>query len=337
MKKIKLNYLFLSLLVASLSVTSCSTDDATGDSVIEVNDGAAVVVPVSQHVTMNSINYVNEGGFDKTLTYAVTLQEVQPVDVHVRVSFVSGTATEDEDFEYDHEVVIPAWSLSGEGTITILGDSEVESMETFTLKIGSMYDANIDLADTTVSFEITDYGDLDVTFAWDRTIPGYPFTLCDIGYDVDVLLLDSNGDQAESQVWTAATGDCPETMTLSISEVAADGLVDGEYTIVFNVYDDATLSTAGITPAFDIPMTVTYSRANSPFAGSFVQDAADVIDSDFGNTPNYDTINIYVATLTVENGIYTFSKNGNYQASGRTASRSYVNPSKSRISRPSRF
>ena len=337
MKKYKLNYLLLSLLATGVLFTSCNTDDATGDSVIEVNDGAATVVPVSQNVTMNAVNAVNEGGHDKVLTYAVTLQKVQPVDIYVNVSFVDGTATEDDDFEYDHSVLIPAWSLSGEGTITILGDNEVESMETFTLKIGSVYDANIALVDTTVSFEITDFGDLTLTFDWNRSVPGYPFDLCDIGYDVDVLLLDSNGDQAESATWVAATGACPETMTLSISEIAADGLLDGVYTIIFNVYDDAGLSGAGITPAFDIPMTVSYTRDNSGFAGSFVQDASDTVDSDFGATPGYDVINIYVATLTVENGIYTFSKNGTYEASGRMSSKSFKNPSKSRSTRPSRF
>ena len=337
MKKYKLNYLLLSLLATGALFTSCNSDDLTGDSVIEVNDGAATVAPVSQYVTMNTVNAVNEGGIDKIITYAVTLQEVQPIDIYVNVSFVEGTATEDVDFEYDHSVLIPAWSLSSEGKITILGDSEIESMETFTLKIGSVYDANISLVDTTVSFEITDFGDLNLTFDWDRNVTGYPFTLCDIGYDVDVLLLDSNGDQAESQVYTAATGDCPETMTLNLANVAADGLTDGVYTIIMNVYDDAGLAGAAITPAFDIPLTVSYSRDNSGFAGSFVQDASDVVDSDFGNTAGYDTINIYIATLTVENGIYTFSKNGTYQASGRMASKSFKNPSKTRSTRPSRF
>ena len=83
-----------------------------------------------------------------------------------------------------------------------------------------------------------------------------------------------------------------------------------------NVYDDATLASVGI-PTFNIPMTINYSRYNSPFAGTFVQDAADAVDSDFGNTPNYDQEFIYVATLTVENGIFTFSKNGQFVASSR--------------------
>lgn len=336
MKKIKLNYLLLSsLLVAGFSITSCSSsDDATGNSVLEVNDGMASVVPVSQFLTLNAVNYVNEGGSDRNLTYAVTLQQVQPVDVHVRVSFESGTATEGEDFDYDTEVVIPAWSLSGTGKITILGDTEDESMETFTLKIGSVYDANIDLADTTVSFEITDFGDLNISFAWDTVIPGFTLGLCDIGYDVDVLILDSNGNQAASQVWAAATGDCPETLTLNMSENEDEGLVDGIYTLVFNVYDDGTLASNAL-PVFDIPMTVTYSRDNSTFAGTFVQDAVNVVDSDFGNTPDYGDINNYIATLKVENGIYTFSKNGSFQASGRMSSGRYTNPAKSRVSRPS--
>ena len=53
--------------------------------------------------------------------------------------------------------------------------------------------------------------------------------------------------------------------------------------------------------------------------GTFVQDAGDAVDSDFGSTTDYDQEFIYVATLTVENGIFTFSKNGQFVASGRAA------------------
>lgn len=312
MKKNKLNiFALIALFAGSTFFTSCSNDDATDDSVIEVNDGSASVSAVSPYLNVNSVSTFNEGGYDKTIEFAVNLVTPQPVDTYVTVSLVSGTATEDVDFEYDHQVYIPAWSSSGIGTVKIIGDSEDEATETFVLKVGSEFDANIKVATTNLSFNITDYGDLTLEFAWDRNIPGYPFGLCDIGYDVDVYVLDENGDDITG--YAAATSACPEEFTVSLGDVE-----DGVYTIYMNVYDDATLASVGI-PTFDIPITINYSRYNSPFAGTFVQDAGDAVDSDFGNTPNYDQEFIYVATLTVENGIFTFSKNGQFVASGRAA------------------
>lgn len=313
MKKNKINiFALIALFAGSIFVTSCNNDDATDDSVIEVNDGSASVSAVSPYLNVNSTSTFNEGGIDKTIEFAVNLVKAQPVDTYVTVSFVEGTATEDVDFEYDHQVHIPAWSTSGIGTVHIIGDSEDEATEYFTLKVGSEFDANISVASTNLVFEITDFGDLALEFDWNQTIPGYPFTLCDIGYDVDMYIIDSNGDDITG--YGAATSACPESYTISLGDVE-----DGEYTIYMNVYDDATLSSAGISPAFDIPLTINYSRNNSSFSGSLVQDASDAIDSDFGNTPNYDQEFIYVATLTIENGIFTFSKNGQFVAAGKNS------------------
>jgi hypothetical protein len=315
MKKNKINIVALFFLFASsLLTTSCNEDDATGDSVIEVNNGNATVSAVSPFIATTGTNNVNEGGLDTTIEYAITLAKAQPVDTYVDVVLnAGGTATEDEDFSFDHEVVIPAWSTSAIGTVTIIGDAIDESDETFSITFNDESDAQINVQSTTLSFNITDFGDLNLVFDWNQPIPGYPFTLCDIGYDVDIFVFDADG--AEVSGYQAATGACPEEMTLSLADLA-----DGEYTIMQNVYDDAGLAGAGVIPAFAIPVTVNYSRDNSNFTGSFVQDAADAIDSDFGNVAGYDTQFMYIATLTVENGIFTFSKNGSTVASGRMAS-----------------
>ena len=330
MKKNKIIYSFVVILIASISFTSCNSDDKTDDSVIVVNSGMADVSAVSQYFTINGVNSVNEGGAESVIEYSVNLQSPQPVDTYVNVSLVSGTATEEEDFEFDHQVLIPAYKTSGIGTVTILGDNEVEETESFVLKVGSEFDANIKVTATELSFEITDFGDLNLELAWDRDIPGFPFTLCEIGYDVDFLLNDSEGNDVTA--FEAATGACPETMTLSLADLS-----DGEYTLIQYIYDDGTLSTAGITPAFDIPVTITYNRDNSDFTGTFVQDSADAVDSNFGSDPGW-TTPIYVATIVIENGLFTISKNGQVVGTGRMSSKNKENrPAKNKINVQSKF
>lgn len=305
-KNIVNKFLFVSIIAATL--VSCYHEDVTGDSVVETNRGAHLEA-VDPYLNIDGVNTFNEGGNDREVKFAVVLSEPQPVDIYVTVSAVpGGTAEEEVDFDYDHTVLIPKWSSKGEGTVVILGDNEVEGIETFQLSVGIENDANIDLVSKILSFEITDYGDLSLEFDFCVPIPGYTFTLCDIGYDADFVVLDSEGNDVSG--FQSATGAAPEQMVLSLADVP-----DGEYTIIEYIYDDATLSTAGI-PTFNIPVTVNYSRANSSFSGSFVQDSADQVDSDFGSDPNWETP-FYVATLTVENGLFTISKNGSTIGTGR--------------------
>jgi len=315
MKKNKFNILLLTFLMAGLTFTSCENeDDATGDSVVIVNSGAAAIEAVTPGLVFSAANNVNEGGVDRTLEYAVTLQDVQPVDIYVTVTLASGDAVEGEDFDFDYQVRIPAFTKRGVGTVTIYGDAEAESTESFTLKIGDFNDPNVSFPGANLTFNITDFGDLNLVLDWNTTFEfsGISLTLCDIGYDVDYYLLDAEGNDVSG--FQAATGACPEEMIISMANVE-----DGEYELFMNLYDDAGLASVAISPAFEIKTTVNYTRDNSSFSGSFMQDSADAIDSDFGNVPNYDSEFMYVATLKIENGLYTFSKNGSTIATGKYA------------------
>ena len=49
-----------------------------------------------------------------------------------------------------------------------------------------------------------------------------------------------------------------------------------------------------------------------------MQDSADAFDSNFGSDPGNASPH-YVATLKIENGLYTFSKNGSNIATGKLA------------------
>ncbi|MBA4153744.1 MAG: hypothetical protein C0512_05300 [Flavobacterium sp.] len=315
MKKNKFNILLLTFLMAGFTFTSCENeDDATGDSVVIVNSGAAAIEAVTPGLVFSATNNVNEGGIDRTLEYAVTLQDVQPVDIYVTVTLASGDAVEGDDFDFDHSVRIPAFTKRGVGTVIIYGDGETESTETFTLKIGDFNDPNVSFPGANLAFNITDFGDLNLVLDWNTTFEfsGISLTLCDIGYDVDYYLLDAEGNDVSG--FQAATGACPEEMIISMADVE-----DGTYELTMNLYDDAGLASVAISPAFEIKTTVNYTRDNSSFSGSFMQDSADAIDSDFGNVPNYDSEFMYVATLKIENGLYTFSKNGSTIATGKLA------------------
>lgn len=334
MKKNKFNILLLTFLMAGFTFTSCENeDDATGDSVAVVSDGMAAVEAVTPGISFSAPNNVNEGGVDRTIQYAITLQEVQPVDVYVTVSLASGNAIEGEDFDFDHSVIVPAFTKKGIGTVTIYGDDIEEETENFTLKIGDVFDANVSFAGANLSFNITDFGDLNMILDWNTTFQfsGIELTLCDIGYDVDYYLLDDAGDDVSG--FQAATGSCPEEMVISLADVQ-----DGTYELFMNIWDDAGLSTVGIDPAFEIVTNVTYSRDNSTFAGAFAQDSADGIDSNYGSDPsNLDPK--YVATLKIENGMFTLSKNGSAIGTGKLANLKNKLAAKNanRVKKPSYF
>lgn len=306
----------LTIMLAGFGVVSCDNDELTNSSVQIKGDGAATVGAVDPYLNVTGVSTYNEGGVDTDVVYSIELANPLPVKSYVTVTVVpGGTAVEDEDFSYQHEIEIPAWSKSVKSKVTILGDAVNESAETFSLNFKSTSDdGNIVVKETTLAFNITDFGDLNLEFNWDRTIPGFePLTLCDVGYDVDMYVFDAAGNDVTN--FTGATSNCPEAITLSLQN-----LKDGVYQIKQNVYSDVGLASAGITPAFKVPVTVNYTRDNSPFAGSFVQDNSDAVDSDFGNVSGFNTQMIYVGTIKIENGLFTFSKNGNTLATGRMSS-----------------
>lgn len=328
MKKNKCNILSLALLFTSIVFTSCNNDDAQDDSVVNVNNGAASVVAVSSAINVDGVSTINEGGIDTEYTYSVVMNKVQPVDVYVNVSLLpGGDAVEGDDFDFDHQIRIPAYSTTGTGTVTLYGDGVDEATESFTLQVGNVTDANISLEPKELAFNITDFGDLNLTFSFDKSFDfaGSTYSLCSLGYDMDFYLFNSDGVDALED-YQAATGNCTEAMTLSLAD-----LEDGEYELIQNVYGTGPLAPGLIVPAFDIPVTVGYTRDNSTFAGTITQDASDVINSDFAADPGLANP-VYIATVTISNGIYTFSQNGQFVASGRMSK--IKNQIRNRVAKP---
>ena len=83
MKNIKL--FAFSIAALGLLTTSCSSDDATGDSVLEVNNGVTgTIAAVTPSLVFGSTINVNEADQDE-FTFSVTLSKAQPVDIHLKV------------------------------------------------------------------------------------------------------------------------------------------------------------------------------------------------------------------------------------------------------------
>jgi hypothetical protein len=167
MKKI-LNFKFISVILLSAFLSNCDNkDDATGYSNLEV--ASDVVASVSLINPLASSQTVREADAN-VFTYKITINKSQPVDIHVSVSQNAGTATDDDDFKFDKEVIIPAYSTIGTGTISILNDNLQEGDETFTLKIGSVNTSNAVLGSSLLNFTIKDcFSNLAGTFNYSTT------------------------------------------------------------------------------------------------------------------------------------------------------------------------
>lgn len=312
MKKNKLNILALTLLCGGFLFTSCSEDDATGASTLIVNQGVSgnVVTDFDSSITVD----VNE--FDEeTFTYTVTIDQTQPVDIHVSVKQIAGDATEGDDYDFSHEVVIPAYSTTATGSITILNDDTVEGVETFTLQIGDVNTSNASIPYKTVSFSINNWlsNDLDLAFNFNQDFyyQGGTLSTCAIGYDMDYYVFDAMG--IDTGIYDAAASGCPERLSLSLDPASPNYLVDGVYYIYYDIYDDGGLSSA-YHDVFEIPTMVEYLRAGGITEDTFDQEAAFVPTSTSGS--GFD----YVMTIEVAAGQFIIKNStDDVLASGRHA------------------
>jgi hypothetical protein len=178
MKNIKKQFLIYALSVVAVTFVSCNKDDATGNSTLEVASGVVGTVSLISPLAVSQT--VNEGDLG-SYEYTITLNKAQVKDIHVSVKQISGTALssgDDKDFEFDNDIVIPAYSTTATGTIHILNDDLEESVETATLQIGFPNTSNASLTSSTVSFTINDcYSNLAGTYSYVTTncyTPGPP-------------------------------------------------------------------------------------------------------------------------------------------------------------------
>lgn len=149
----KLNFIKKSFLLfaLSLAIVSCETDDQTGESQLTVAN-------TTVNINLEFANPVifKEADGDMTYDYTVSLSEIQIVDIRLYIAQVGGTA-DDGDLEMTSLIVIPAGYTTGNGSITIFADEEVEGDETATIQIGDVRTANAAMTPVTVDINIVDY------------------------------------------------------------------------------------------------------------------------------------------------------------------------------------
>lgn len=293
MKKITKQFLFTSLSILSLAVISCNTDDATGESTLEVVKGITGSVTLNPGLaatqTVNEPKNFRDASMNETLNYSfkVTIDKPQSVDIHVTVAQIAGSATEGSDFKFDSNLVIPAFQTSVDGTITILSDAIAEGDEDFTLQIGTASTSNASLVSSQVSFMIKNFvsPDLEFTFGYNQPlpIPGisgltlYNVSAGGVPYDMDYFVLDEGFN--DTGLYEAASAAEPEKLIVSDLMTLPDGsanesyLADGTYYIFYSLYSDATLSTIPDFTPVDVPTTVDYIRRGRIAPGTFVQEA----------------------------------------------------------------
>lgn len=312
MKNIKINLFALSLAMGSFLMTSCNEDDAKGDSVLETayNVSGTIVTDFDSSAALT----VNEAD-NETFTYTVTIDRPQAVDIHVKVSKVSGSATVGDDIEFDEDIVIPANSLTATGSITILDDLTPESLEDITLQIGDVTTSNAVVPAKNVTFNIVNNlsDSLDLTFNFNKSfsIAGTAYSIYGIQYDMDFYIFDASGN--DTGIYDAATANMPEHVTITNGD-----LPDGVYTVYYDIYDDGGISGVYHDP-FDIPITVDYIRGGGIAAGTFAQ------ESDFAPNSTDGSGSDFVMSFELSGGVFILrDSQDNVIASGKSAVNSKI-------------
>lgn len=291
MKKIKILKYGLPVL-ASLLLVSCNEDDATGYSNLIVNEGVTLSVDIPFASPQNLIET------NASYNYTVSISEPQPVNVVAKVALVGGTASEGDDFDFDHEVIIPAYSTSGTGSITIYQDDLIESTETFTLEVGSGYTANASITPVQFSFNIANYTEdgLNIDLTWDAgnltDINGNSISAVEAA-DLRLLLTDASMDT--SNPYDESDGATFENLTLDASAP------DGDYYVIADFYSAVNFGDQG---NFLVDLATSFNQSGIINDDDYTFEEA--LNSDYVCPNNY-----YIMNKVVKSGsTYTITSIG---------------------------
>jgi len=290
MKNIK----FLMLVALMITFLSCDSDEQDVSPIVSTDNYPLATFVVSE------TNISESGGtlvtvditFDKMIDRGVTFSGTQ----------VGGTAVEHEDFEI-HSAIVQPYSTSAQLIIEILEDATPEDTETLEIQIdrpslANAYLINPDsqLPKVSINIENFESENLNMIFDWERGIDLFGTTYPTCGnVDLDIFAFDGDGNFVG---WVAATGDCPETLTLTPADYP-----DGKYIFYHDLWSNGF---AGYGTNTLVPITTTIEQPGV-FSDSAVQDDSQAMNSDmFGadDTPSVGH-NGFVVTIIVSNGTYT--------------------------------
>jgi hypothetical protein len=312
-------FLKLSLIFSVFAlIVSCDDDnDYAGESTTQATSGNATIT-LAFDATQSFVEK------NEVYTYTVTLSEPQIADVKIPITLVGGTATEHSDFDFDHEVKISRNTMSAEGTISVYADTDPEDTENFTLQIGNSEGiANASVSPQTVNFTIENFVSdvLDISFDFCATVinEGDEYDWASFGGDIDVLI-SSVADFDINDPWAsdlgyygAATGDCPELLTLDKADLG-----DGDYVLWHDLYANGN---SVFWESQLVPIVATFTQAGL-FQVTVVQDDSQAqnaqdpgaADDDYAGT----RVNGVVALLTIAGDVYTVKDfEGNEIKSGK--------------------
>ncbi len=280
-----INSLLSLSLVLLMLVAGCKKDDYTGASTISPTTPTA-------NLEIDAPSSMTEANMD--IPFTITLSEAQIVDLAFKVTQTGGDAVEGADFDFTHTVIIPAFSTSGSGAITIYADLEIEETETLQLKIGETETPNVNFVAQTVDIELKNFvnPDLNMAFDWSGSanVDGADMDFCS-NVDIDILVYDADGGLATY----AATADCPEFLVLS-------GLADGQYDLLADLWYNGIVPTDGSVVSF--PLTVSITQGGL-FNDTWKQTNESIITSADPDYYNGGTTKPFMR-VTIADGTYTY-------------------------------
>ncbi len=262
MKKFLFGFLAFALGGLLISLSSCQkSDDFTGKATWKAANSAGSLDNSGPFTIVET----NE---DILIPITLTLSEPQIADITINVTVVPGaTATVDEDFTYDASIFIPAHHTTGVCNVKIIGDSDAENDETFSLQFGDSTTTNVNFPTKVIDFTIKSQ-DLTLVFDWggEITYGGSSVSLCD-SVDLDFYVM--SADTTDMGIYDAATGACPEGIIFS-------NYANGDYYFWTAIYQNQIRPSSG---AIDFPVAITAQRPGED-AQALNQPAGSNINSD---------------------------------------------------------
>lgn len=317
-----LNYVTLTLIVFVATIASCDQEQEVADIISPENKAVVTIDHFRGPITGTTIKESDED----TVIYHITMDKMQPTAVTVSARQIGGTA-DAQDFTVVDASIAP-FTTTGELLVLINKDIEPEELETLELEVGPFniadnWQLNLsNVTNQTISLSIENFvsDDLNMIFAWDTEveIDDTVRFACD-SVDLDIFIapaagFDINDPWADyNQEVMAATGNCPEELTFS-------GLADGAYVIFANLWVNRFNPFAVGEP---LPITATFTREGVFLDKVLVQTPENAFSSDMPGDfdPEYagGVSNVWVAKVTIANGVYTIEgPDATVVASGRS-------------------